>query len=91
MSHPDKRALLAEGLAAGDDDVALHARLVGAGVSAAAAKYEIDRLAKDPMAAMLRRQSARMAKQGWLFANLQRLAFEAWRRTIIAVSCASAS
>ena len=77
MSQPDKRALLAEGLAAGDDDVALHARLVGAGVSAAAAKYELDRLAKDPMAAMLRRQSARMAKQGWLFANLQRLAFEA--------------
>ena len=77
MSQPDKRALLAEGLAAGDDDAALHARLVAAGVSAAAAKYEIDRLGKDPMAAMLRRQAARMAKQAWLLANQDRLAREA--------------
>ncbi|KTE28141.1 MULTISPECIES: cupin-like domain-containing protein [unclassified Sphingopyxis] len=77
MAQPDKRMLLAEGLAAGDDDALLHARLVEAGVSAAAAKYEVDRLAKDPMAAMLRQQAARMAKQGWLFANQQRLAFEA--------------
>ena len=76
MAQIDKRALLAEGLAAGDDDAALHARLAGAGVSAAAAKYEVDRLAKDPMAAMLRRQSARMAKQAWLLANLDRLARE---------------
>ena len=77
MPQPDKRMLLAEGLAAGDDDALLHARLVEAGVSAAAAKYEVDRLAKDPMAAMLRQQAARMAKQDWLFANQQRLAFEA--------------
>ena len=77
MPQPDKRALLADGLAAGDDDAALHARLVAAGVSAAAAKYEVDRLAKDPMAAMLRRQAARMAKQQWLLANQQRLAIEA--------------
>ena len=77
MAQPDKRMLLAEGLAAGDDDALLHARLVEAGVSAAAAKYEVDRLAKDPMAAMLRQQAARMAKQDWLFANQQRLAFEA--------------
>lgn len=77
MAQADKRALLAEGLAAGDDDAALLARLVAAGVSAASAKYEIDRLGKDPMAAMLRRQAARMAKQSWLFANQRRLAFEA--------------
>lgn len=77
MAQPDKRILLAEGLAAGDDDAMLHARLVAAGVSAAAAKYEVDRLAKDPMAAMLRRQVARMAKQGWLLANQERLAREA--------------
>lgn len=77
MAQSDKRALLAEGLAAGEDDQMLHARLVAAGVSAAAAKYEVDRLAKDPMAGMLRRQAARMAKQGWLFANQQRLALEA--------------
>ncbi|MBA3941439.1 MAG: cupin-like domain-containing protein [Sphingopyxis sp.] len=77
MAQPDKRALLAEGLAAGDDDTALHGRLTRAGISAAAAKYEIDRLGKDPMAAMLRRQAARMAKQGWLLANQQRLAFGA--------------
>lgn len=77
MAQSDKRALLAEGLANGDDDAALHARLVGAGVSAAAAKYEVDRLARDPMATMLRRQAARMAKQAWLLANQQRLAFEA--------------
>jgi hypothetical protein len=77
MSQPDKRALLAEGLAVGDDDGALHARLVAAGVSAAAAKYEVDRLSKDPMAAMLRKQAARMAKQGWLLANQERLAREA--------------
>jgi len=77
MAQTDKRALIAEGLAAGDDDGALHARLVGAGVSAASAKYEIDRLGKDPMAAMLRRQAARMAKQGWLLANQERLAREA--------------
>lgn len=77
MSQPDKRTLLAEGHAAGDDDSALHARLAAAGVSAAAAKYEVDRLAKDPMAAMLRRQAAHMAKQGWLLANQERLAREA--------------
>lgn len=77
MSQPDKRAILSEGLAAGDDDAALHVRLVDAGVSAASAKYEIDRVGKDPMATMLRRQAARMAKQGWLLANQQRLAFEA--------------
>ena len=77
MSQPDKRTLRAEGLAAGDDDSALHARLAAAGVSAAAAKYEVDRLAKDPMAAMLRRQAAHMAKQGWLLANQERLAREA--------------
>lgn len=77
MSQPDKRTLLAEGLAAGEEDVALHARLVAGGVSPAAAKYEIDRLAKDPMAAMLRRQAARMAKQRWLLANQDRLAREA--------------
>lgn len=77
MAQPDKRILLAEGLAAGEDDAVLHARLVAAGVSAAAAKYEVDRLAKDPMAAMLRRQAARMAKQRWLLANQERLAREA--------------
>lgn len=77
MSQLDKRALLAEGLACGDGDAALHARLVSAGISAAAAKYEVDRLAKDPMAAMLRKQAARMAKQRWLLANQQRLALEA--------------
>ncbi|MDO9368303.1 MAG: cupin-like domain-containing protein [Sphingopyxis sp.] len=77
MSQSDKRTLLAEGLAAGDDDMALHRRLVTAGVSTAAARYEVDRLAKDPMAAMLRRQAARMAKQGWLLANYERLAREA--------------
>lgn len=77
MPQPDKRALLAEGLAAGDDDAALHARLVGAGISSAAAKYEVDRLARDPMAVMLRLQAARMAKQGWLLANHERLAREA--------------
>lgn len=77
MSQPDKRALLAEGLSAGDDDAALHTRLTAAGVSTAAAKYEIDRLGKDPMAAALRRQAARMAKQAWLLANQQRLALEA--------------
>ena len=76
-AKPDKRSLLAEGLAAGDDDAALHARLVGAGHSSPAAKYEVDRLAKDPMAAMLRRQAARMTKQGWLLANQERLAREA--------------
>ncbi len=77
MSQSDKRILLAEGLAAGDDDGALHCRLVAAGISAAAAKYEVDRLAKDPMAAMLRKQAARMAKQRWLLANQERLAREA--------------
>lgn len=76
MPHPDKRALLAEGLAAGEEDAALHARLTGAGISVVAAKYEIDRLGKDPMAAMLRRQAVRMAKQDWLLANQRRLAFE---------------
>ena len=77
MAQSDKRALIAEGLAAGDDDAALQARLVGAGVSAASAKYEIYRLVKDPMAAMLRRQAARIAKQRWIFANQERLAREA--------------
>ena len=76
MLQPDKRSLLAEALALGEDDAALSARLTAAGVSAAAAKYEVDRLAKDPMAAMLRRQAARMAKQDWLLANQDRLARE---------------
>ncbi|WP_439569158.1 cupin-like domain-containing protein [Sphingopyxis sp.] len=74
MPQPDKRALLAQGLSAGDDDDALRARLVAAGVSLATAKYEVDRLTKDPMAGELRRQAARMAKQRWLFANQERLA-----------------
>lgn len=77
MAQSDKRQLIAEGLAAGDDDAALRDRLTAAGVSAASAKYEIERLGKDPMAAMLRRQAARMAKQDWLLANQRRLAFEA--------------
>ena len=77
MKVPDKRTLLAEGFAAGDDDATLLARLVAAGVSAASARYEIDRLAKDPLAAALRQQAARMAKQAWHFANQQRLALEA--------------
>lgn len=77
MSQSDKRQLIAEGLAAGDDDAALHARLVKAGISAASAKYEIDRLPRDPMAAALRRQAARLAKQSWLLANQGRLAREA--------------
>ena len=77
MPQSDKRVLIAEGLAAGDDDAALHARLVAAGISAASAKYEIDRLPKDPMAAALRRQAARLAKQSWLLANHERLAREA--------------
>lgn len=77
MPQPDKRALLADGLARGEDDATLRARLMDAGVSAASAKYEIDRLARDPVAAVLRRQAARMAKQHWLFANQERLAREA--------------
>ena len=32
MPQSDKRALIAEGLAAGDDDAALHARLVAPGI-----------------------------------------------------------
>ncbi|WP_033074157.1 cupin-like domain-containing protein [Sphingopyxis sp. MWB1] len=79
MGQPDKRQLLAEGLAAGEDDAGLHARLVAAGISAASAKYEIGRLAKDPMATTLRRQAAKAAKQAWLFANQQRLATEGER------------
>ncbi len=59
MPQADKRLILADGLAAGDDDAALHARLIAAGVSAASAKYEVERLAKDPMAVALRRQAAR--------------------------------
>ena len=46
-ASPDKRALIAEGLAAGDSDEALQLRLVAAGVSEASARYEIARLAKD--------------------------------------------
>lgn len=77
MQNANKRHLMAEGLAAGENDAALRDRLVAAGVSEASAKYEVDRLSKDPMAVMLRRQAARMAKQTWLFANQQRLALEA--------------
>lgn len=77
MPQADKRALIAESLTVGEDDEALHRRLVAAGVSAASARYEIDRLGKDPLAVALRRQAARLAKQRWLFANQQRLAFEA--------------
>ena len=61
MPQADKRLILADGLAAGDDDAALHARLIAAGVSAASAKYEVERLAKDPMALALRRQASRSA------------------------------
>lgn len=73
---PDKRALIAEGLAAGESDAALQLRLVSAGVSEASARYEIGRLAKDPMAAALRALAARHAKQGWYLANQARLAGE---------------
>lgn len=73
---PDKRQLIAEGLAAGDSDEALCLRLVGAGVSEASARYEIGRLDKDPMAAVLRSLAARHAKQGWYLANQARLAAE---------------
>lgn len=73
---PDKRSLIAAGLAEGEDDTALLARLTAAGVSEAAARYEIGRLAKDPFAAALRSLAARHAKQGWYLANQARLALE---------------
>lgn len=73
---PDKRSLIAAGLSAGEDDAALLARLTEAGISEAAARYEIGRLGKDPMAAALRGLAARHAKQGWLLANQARLAVE---------------
>ena len=75
-ASPDKRALIAEGLAAGESDEALQRRLVAAGVSEASARYEIARLAKDPMAAGLRSLAARHGKQGWYLANQARLAGE---------------
>lgn len=77
MAEVDKRSLLAEGLTAGEDDAALLTRLTAAGISAAAARYEIGRLDKDPFAAALRRLAERMAKQQWLLANQRRLAMEA--------------
>lgn len=73
---PDKRSLIAAGLAEGEDDAALLARLTAAGISEAAARYEIGRLAKDPFAAALRSLAARHAKQGWYLANQARLALE---------------
>ena len=76
MSSPDKRTLIANGLAAGDDDAALLARLTGAGISTASARYEIERLGKDPMAAALRHSAAVTAKQQWVLANQLRLAAE---------------
>lgn len=72
----DKRALIADGLAAGDDDAALLSRLTAAGISEASARYEIGRLDKDPMAAALRSLAARHAKQGWYLATQARLALE---------------
>ncbi len=72
----DKRALLAAGLAAGEDDAALTQRLIAAGVSAASARYEVERMAKDPMADALRRTAARAAKAQWLFDTQARLAAE---------------
>jgi Cupin-like domain len=73
---PDKRPLIAECLAAGDSDEALRLRLVAAGVSEASARYEIARLAKDPVAMALRGLAARHGKQGWYLANQARLAGE---------------
>lgn len=72
----DKRTLIADGLAAGDDDAALLARLTSSGISEASARYEIGRLDKDPLAAALRSLAARHAKQGWYLANQARLALE---------------
>ena len=72
----DKRALIADGLAAGDDDAALLVRLTSSGISEACARYEIGRLDKDPMAAALRSLAARHAKQGWYLANQARLSAE---------------
>jgi hypothetical protein len=77
MPQPDKRTLLAEGLAAAMTITRCTRASSPRECRRAAAKYEVDRLAKDPMAAMLRRQAARMAKQGWLLANQERLAREA--------------
>lgn len=76
IATPDKRSLIAAGLAEGEDDAALLARLTAAGISEAAARYEIGRLAKDPFAAALRSLAARHAKQGWFLANQARLALE---------------
>lgn len=82
---PDKRALIAEALMRGADDAGVLAHMIGAGVSESSARYEVDRLTRDPMAAALRRMAARQAKAEWVMTLPQRLLLEEGGITLPAI------
>lgn len=70
---PDKRAVIAEGLIAGEAPAAIRDRLIAAGCSESTADYELRRAEKDPLfqaAATLKR---RLGKHDWLLRNQVKL------------------
>lgn len=69
----DKRALMADALANGADDAAVLDHLIANGISSSAARYEVERLARDPMAAALRKMAERQAKGEWVMTLADRL------------------
>lgn len=71
---PDKRQLIADGLLAGKALADIRADMILAGISPAAADYEIKRAEKDPFAATAARLARRLAKRDWLLASLGSLA-----------------
>ena len=72
----DKRALMADALANGADDAAVLDHLIANGISSSAARYEVERLARDPMAAALRKMAVRQAKGEWVMTLADRLTRE---------------
>lgn len=70
---PDKRALIADAVLAGDGPDAIRTRLVESGCSPAAADYEIKRAHKDPLFQGALRLRREVAKRDWLLANVRKL------------------
>jgi hypothetical protein len=62
---PDKRAIIAEALLAGEALPAIRQRLMQAGVSAAAADYELRHAEKDPLVQAAATLQRRLAKRDW--------------------------
>jgi hypothetical protein len=71
---PDKRALIAEALLAGQGIDQIREHLIAAGSSAAAADYEVRRAEKDPLFQAAATLQRRLSKRDWTLRNFSRLA-----------------